>query len=158
MTRNVELRWGKPCRWDLATGLPPQESDNGIYQITRVWGVEESLLYIGIVWADRRDFYTRMNEHRKQWLGQFRGVNYRFAHVVPLRGLVRDRQLVEEIEGALINQLLPPYNDKKTVTYSLRRDLCIVSQGYRGEAPKRLNTGEHEWVGEPGGRARAVRR
>lgn len=138
-------------------GLPPQISEIGIYQITRVWGNREKLLYIGIVWSDSRKFINRVKEHREYWLGEFKGVTYRFAHVVPARGLVRDRALVEEIEGALINELRPPHNDRKHVSYSLRSDLNIISLGARGAVPRRIDTGTHEWVNKPGGRAREIR-
>jgi hypothetical protein len=84
-----------------------------------------------------------MNEHRRDWLGQFRGVNFRFAEVKPLRGLKRDRQIVEEIEGALVYELQPLYNDKKKNSYSIRHDLEIMSAGSRGEVPQWVSTAEH---------------
>lgn len=133
MARIVQLDWSRACRWDK--GLPHFAEDIGIYQLTREFGGWDSLLYIGIVWSDSRTFFTRMQEHRKAWLGELRGIRYRFATIRPLRGLSRTRTLVEEIEGALICQLQPPENTSKKSFYSLRSDLVIHSGGDRGWAP-----------------------
>lgn len=126
--------------------MPDVVDDIGLYQLTREFAGWDSLLYFGIVWSDRRTFFTRMQEHRKVWLGELRGIRYRFATIRPLRGLTRTRDLVEEIEGALICELKPPENIKKRESYSLRSDLVIHSAGDRGWAPKILDTGEHVWV------------
>lgn len=63
------------------------------------------------------------------------------------RGLVRDRILVEGIEGALICELQPAYNSCKRNSYSLRYDLDIASKGDRGAIPRRVNTERHDWAG-----------
>ena len=143
MPRLVELQWCPPCRWHPRTGLPDDSLGVGLYQITRVFGSYESLLYIGIVWSDTRTFRIRMEEHRKDWLGQLRGINYRFATITPLRGLSRTRQLVEEIEGALVFQTEPPENTSKVSSYSIRHDLVIINRGNRGMLPKFVDTTRH---------------
>jgi hypothetical protein len=146
MARVVQLDWGTTCRLVNNTLVPAPTAEIGLYQITRVFGAWESLLYIGIVWSDSRSFRQRMNEHRKEWVEGLRGIHFRFADVVPLRGLRRDRQLVEEIEGALIAELQPPENTSKKSFYSIRSDLEIHSYGNRGFAPKILSTTNHSWA------------
>jgi len=68
--KEIELRWTYPKEMNAAW-----ESDDsygrGIYQITRWFGDNESLIYIGLVKKKNRDFYIRLNEHWK-WLENLR--------------------------------------------------------------------------------------
>lgn len=93
MPRLVTLKWTPACRWEPEVGLPCLPAQQGLYQVTRRWGDVEELLYLGIVWAAERSFHRRISEHRRDWLGAMRGVHFRFAHVEPCRGLVRNRTL-----------------------------------------------------------------
>jgi hypothetical protein len=146
MARRVEIRWSNPCKWDsrsASLNAPDTANATGIYQLTRVWAGYEQLLYIGIVWADTRTMLERMADHRKKWLGVLRGINYRFGVITPLRGLTRDRYLLETIEGALIYELQPPENDKKKSSYSSYGDLFINNRGNRGAIPKYVDMSNH---------------
>lgn len=146
MPRQVEIRWSRPCRWDARTGslsAPQDAMSSGIYQLTRSWAGTESLLYIGIVWSDARTMLKRMAEHRETWLGTLRGINYRFGQVVPLRGLTRDRYLLETIEGALVYELQPPENTSKKTTYSMWADLVIDNGSDCGPLPRYIDTTTH---------------
>lgn len=140
MSKGVEIRWSYPKPWDTAKDSN-QGAMNGVYQTCRTWAGSESLLYVGLVKSERRAFYQRMNEHRKEWINEKRGaITYRFGIVKPLRGLEYSEDLIEEVEGALILELQPPYNRMKKRSFSLREELVIASRGNRGFAPPSLDT------------------
>jgi hypothetical protein len=121
----VEIIWGLPHNWDMILGLSNQVPGPCIYQITRDHGATETLLYIGIVWSERRTFYIRMNEHKKKLVSNLRGIRYRLGHVNPLDGSVCDRDLMEEVEGALILEHQPEHNSKKKKSFSIRLPILL---------------------------------
>lgn len=144
MPRLVHVEWSYPKIW--ASALDSNDAnDLGVYQIYRNFGGADSLLYIGLVKSDRRDFYTRMNEHRKEWLYEKRGAIYlSFGHVRGFRGLPLTEQLIEEVEGAIIYATQPIENTMKKRSYSRREDLIVKSSGYRGDVPKQIDTTDHK--------------
>lgn len=143
MARQVQIDWSRACSW---ADFPEAAQEMGIYQITRDWAGVPALLYLGIVWSDGRTFHKRMQEHRRAWLGEMRGIRFRFGTVRPGRGLTRSRELIEEIEGALVCELNPRENTCKMQSYSIRHDLVIRSFGDRGFVPRLLDTGNHVYA------------
>ena len=143
MPRVVHIEWTYPKSWESALSSL-EASGQGIYQIYRVFGSSDTLLYVGLVKSDRRDFYTRMNEHQKDWLHERRGALYlTFGRVRGFRGCPMTPQLLEEVEGAIIFETQPPENTMKKSSYSRREDLIVKSIGYRGDVPKQIDTSEH---------------
>jgi hypothetical protein len=139
----VHIEWTYPKIWESVLDSI-EASELGVYQIYRTFGSRDTLLYIGLVKSNRRDFYTRMNEHRKEWLFEKRGAIYlSFGHVRGFRGLPLTPELIEEVEGALIFAIQPPENTMKKSSYSRREDLIVKSFGYRGDAPQEIDTTEH---------------
>lgn len=143
MPRVVHIEWSYPKIWESA--LSSEEANGlGVYQIYRTFGSKDTLLYIGLVKSNRRDFYTRMNEHRRDWLYEKRGSLYlRFGRIQTFRGLSLTPELVEIAEGALIFETQPPENSMKKSTYSRTEELILKSFGYRGDVPKQIDTTEH---------------
>lgn len=140
MARVVEVRWSYPMDWDRA-----MERDSckgyGIYQITRVFGGYERLLYVGIVWSEMRSFYVRMNEHRRKWIDKKHGAMYlRFGTLSALGGIEVDRDLIEEAEGAIILQCQPAQNRSKKRSFSIRDDLVVKNSGNRGFIDATIDT------------------
>ncbi len=145
MPRLVELHWSYPKTWDSALASIEAQG-NGVYQISRVFGGVERLLYIGIVASANRCFEQRMHEHRKEWLFAKRGaMQLRFGAVLPLEQLRLSRQLIEEVEGALVFQMEPPENTSKISSYTIRRDFVLFNTGNRGTLPKEIDTSNHPW-------------
>jgi hypothetical protein len=118
--------------WNAALDHGPCEG-KGIYQISRVFGGYERLLYVGIVWSEMRSFYIRMNEHRRDWINNKNGVIYlRFGAIVRCEGVDEDRDLVEEAEGAIILNCQPVQNRMKKRSFSIRDHLVVRNTGNRG--------------------------
>lgn len=140
MQRRVEISWSNPLDWGSA-----KDSNHGdkigVYQICRAWSSSDSLLYVGLVKSERRSFYIRMNEHRRDWVNERRGaITYRFGIVKPYEGVAYSDALFEEVEGALILKLQPPYNNKKRKSFSIRNELLILNTGNKGFAPGKIDT------------------
>lgn len=141
--KEIELRWTYPKEMNAAW-----ESDDsygrGIYQITRWFGDNESLIYIGLVKKKNRDFYIRLNEHWK-WLENLRGEVYiRFGKIVKKEGLHTTEKLIETIEGALICEHDPKLNTCKINSYTAHKELVIRNTGYRGFLHKVVDTRDHD--------------
>lgn len=140
MQRRVEIAWHAPLSWEDAKDSNTG-ANIGVYQICRAWSANDKLLYIGLVKSERRSFYIRMNEHRKVWVNERRGaITYRFGDIHPYEGVAYSEELFEEVEGALILKLQPPYNVKKKKSFTIRRELLIINSGDRGFAPAKLDT------------------
>jgi hypothetical protein len=143
MPRVVHVDWTYPKIW--ASALKSIESTEvGVYQIYRSFGSKDTLLYIGLVKSDSRDFCERMHEHKREWLYEKRGALYvSFGHIRGFRGLPVTPQLIEEVEGALIFSTQPPENTMKKASYSRRDDLIVKNFWYRGDVPKQIDTSDH---------------
>lgn len=143
MAKTVQIKWSYPKAWESALASS-EAMETGVYKISKVFGGLESLLYIGLVKGTGRDFYTRMNEHRKDWLGQVRGEKYfRFGKIRTFGNSIVNTDLVEEVESALIFEIQPPENTMKRSRYRIREDLIVKSTGYRGFVPKLIDTMSH---------------
>jgi len=147
MPRVVHVYWTFPKTFESAMCCD-EANGLGVYQIYRQFGSCRTLLYIGLVKSDRRDFYIRMNEHRKDWLSTKRGVIYiRFGYIRGFRGTPMTTTLIEEVEGALIFAMQPPENSRKKFSYTRREDLIVKNFGYRGDVPRAIDTTEHRAIG-----------
>jgi hypothetical protein len=142
---NIVIKWSYPKGIDSA-----YDSDDsygrGIYQITRWYGNNESLLYIGIVKGKERDFNERLDEHR-YWLDATKGlVKIRFGKILPKQGLTISEEMIETIEGAIICDCdpQPKWNEKKINSYTIYKDLEILNIGYRGFVNYKIRTKDQE--------------
>ncbi len=140
--KTIELSWTYPKIFDSAWESE-QSYGRGVYQISRLFGTNEKLLYIGLVKGEYRNFYERLNEHF-WWLQNVRGTIYiRFGKVVPRRGFSLTEEIIETLEGALIYEHQPPENTSKMKSYSIYHHLQITNTGYRGQLNKFLDTRDH---------------
>lgn len=141
-TRQIDIKWTYPKEMHSAYNSDDAYGQ-GIYQISRIWGGIEKLLYIGLVKSAYRDFYIRLDEHWP-WLKSEKGkILLRFGHILGKQGQSIDEGVYETIEGALIFQLQPLRNTMKLNSYTVHYDMFICSSGYRGFVPKTLNTNDH---------------
>ncbi len=138
----IEIRWTYPKSPDAA--WESEESyGRGIYQITRLFGGNESLLYIGVVKGEDRNFYQRLSEHWS-WLQSIRGtVRIRFGKIVGRQGFTLTREILETAEGALIWEHQPSENTAKMNDYRKYHHLVITNSGYRGFLNQVVDTRFH---------------
>ena len=140
--KTIELNWTYPKIFGSAWESE-QSYGRGIYQISRLFGTNETLLYIGLVKGELRNFYERLNKH-SGWLQNVRGTIYiRFGKVVLRRGFTLTEKIIETIDGVLIYQHQPFKNTSKMKSYSIDHHLQITNTGYHGHMNKFIDTREH---------------
>ncbi|MCU4177311.1 hypothetical protein [Carboxylicivirga sp. N1Y90] len=142
--KNITIQWTYPKTFESAY-YSDDSYGRGVYQITRVFGGNESLLYIGLVKKEGRDFYKRLEEHKKDWLDNVRGKVYiRFGKLEPRQGFTLSEEVIETIEGALIYEHEPKENTCKRNTYTIHHDMLIFNEGFRGYMKPQVDTRKHE--------------
>lgn len=73
-------------------------SGKGIYAISRIWGENETLIYIG---RTKREFQKRLREH-DTWLKLYRGqIKVRLGHI-ELNNMHFSEKLLADVESLLI--------------------------------------------------------
>ncbi len=139
----IQIKWSYPVDYDKALEHK-LSSEIGLYQISRVFGENETLLYIGIVKSKNRSFKKRLLEHKRDWLKEYRGkIRVRFGIIERKRGLSITPELIENAESLLIYEVEPLENGRKINSYSLNQELEIKNIGYRGSLPKIVNSTNH---------------
>ncbi|MGE4418777.1 MAG: hypothetical protein AB7D38_02950 [Sulfurimonas sp.] len=140
--KNIKIEWTYPV--DYYNALEHDlSSKTGLYQISRLFGKNETLLYLGIVKSSNRTFQKRLTEH-EYWIKEYRGtIKVRFGTIQRKRGLQINPQLIEDVESVLIYELNPIENIQKTCGYFINKDLQVENIGYRGFLPKVVSSCTH---------------
>jgi redox-sensitive bicupin YhaK (pirin superfamily) len=141
--KNIKIEWTYPVNYNKSL-KHYLSSENGLYQISRLFGKKETLIYIGIVKSPNRTFKQRLKEHHKYWMQNYRGViKIRFGIIQGKQGLQINPQLIEDAESVLIYELKPFENTQKTRSYFIKKDLQVESIGRRGFSPKVVSSCTH---------------
>jgi len=132
----VKIEWSYPRTYDNIF-YSPQINDIGIYCLSRKYGENETLLYIG---KTNHSFYSRLNSH-KEWFEQYKGKRLVRLGTITWPKKVDDR-LISFIESALILATEPFENTHSRNSYSYYDDYeyQIINSGYRGILPKTIST------------------
>ncbi|MCB0480619.1 MAG: hypothetical protein KDC83_04260 [Flavobacteriales bacterium] len=133
--KKIKLEWSYPREFSSALCCH-HAKNRGLYQISRIWGGKETLVYIGLVKGRNRQFRNRLREH-EYWLREVRGViKVRFGTLqVPPKTRLTNK-LIETIEGVLICEYQPPYNVAKRETFLAHQNVVIYNCGFRGSLKK----------------------
>ncbi|MGK4568145.1 GIY-YIG nuclease family protein [Flavobacterium sp. 3HN19-14] len=138
--KNAEIKWSYPRETDSALLSEICIESWGIYYISRKFGNNETLLYIGL--AYHQNFIKRIKQHKKKWLNKYRGTKYiRFGEFVKPQNISKD--LIEDAESCLIYELKPIHNKCKISSYSYSNEYKILSTGNRGVIPKVISMCDH---------------
>ncbi len=141
--KSITIEWSYPVEF---SNILTQESmkDIGLYCISRVFGKNESFLYIG---KTIHSFGSRLRSHEKQWLDSYRGTKYvRLGRIVkPARlSSAKMKQLINDAEKTLIFYMNNEdehgliANVVSTKTTKPNEDLLIKNTGFRGMLPKKV--------------------
>lgn len=137
----VIINWNGPYKFERMSQYEVSYS-NGIYAISRVWGNNETLIYLG---QTIRSFATRLNEHQEEWLSGVRGqVKVRLGIVEFGQGRKFSQIKLNDIEALLINWHQPPYNAKSMNYYHGRDELTIINKGRKGMLAHKVCTMDFE--------------
>lgn len=118
--------------------------ENGLYLISRVWGGNETFIYLG---KTIRAFTTRLNEHNKCWLGEVRGqIKVRFGVLEFEEGRNFSKNKLSDVEALLINWHNFSFNTQSAKYYYGREKLMVMNRGRKGILKDCVNTDDLQWV------------
>ena len=127
---NVIINWNGPYKFENI-GQYEIANNNGIYSISRVWGNNETLIYLG---KTVRNFETRLNEHQINWLNGVRGqIKVRFGVLEFEQGRHFSSSKLSDVEALLINCHRPLFNSKSMNYYYGRGELVVNNKGRKGK-------------------------
>ena len=136
----IRILWLDPIEVDSAieseTSLNP-----GLYYITRIWGENETSLYIG---KASRTIRERLIDHKKHWLPLYLGkLMVRIGQIIYPHS--PDATLIDHAESALIfehSEILTDNTDKRN-TYSYSDLYQIQNTGNIGMLKEKIRMQEH---------------
>ena len=146
--KKAVVEWTKPRLLDKQNPLDVawydgQLSNTGIYYISRKFGANETLLYIG---QTSDSYFTRIQAHQENWLYQVRGrIFIRLGYIVKpsKKSDLEMKQIIKDIEGALIFEMKPPYNVDGKNSYTPKHLYAITNDRYRGALPESFSMRSH---------------
>lgn len=146
--RKIIIEWSYPM--DINSIVYDERmSDIGLYYITRNFGGNISDLYIG---KTAYNFKSRLESHRKNWVGNYRGViQVRLGSVVFPRNITTQyrNELIDSAEKTLIYFMREKLNHNKQCMKDCypKYWLDIHNAQYIGNLPERLHFTHYEWYG-----------
>ena len=136
----IRILWLDPIEVDSA--IESEASLNpGLYYITRIWGENETSLYIG---KASRTIRERLIDHKKHWLPLYLGkLMVRIGQIIYPHS--PDATLIDHAESALIfehSEILTDNTDKRN-TYSYSDLYQIQNTGNIGMLKEKIRMHEH---------------
>ena len=138
--RIIRILWLDPI--DVEAAIESEASLNpGLYYITRIWGENETSLYIG---KASRTIRERLIDHKKHWLPLYLGkLMVRIGQIIYPHS--PDATLIDHAESALIfehSEILTDNTDKRN-TYSYSDLYQIQNTGNIGMLKEKIRMQEH---------------
>ena len=150
MTRKVDIYWSK--QYDFykmreRQMVPLHDETYLLYMFIENpgQGYKKELIYIGIVKSDYRDLFMRMNEHRKSWLSKISKGDIFVKFGTVYTNDKADKQLLEDVESALVFGAQPRENISKMKSYTLYEDVIVRNRNSEGFVDLKYSTAmQHE--------------
>lgn len=135
----IIVKWTYPREFENAKETILSYEGFGIYCISRKFGRNETILYIG---KTDRQFRDRLKNHRKVWMSNYRGEKVvRFGTIV--KPITVTSEIINDVESAIIYDIEPKHNKSKKKSYHYFEEYIILNQGYRGQLPKIIDIRNH---------------
>lgn len=135
----VIIKWSYPREFENAKETELCYEGYGIYCISRKFGDNETILYIG---KTDKQFRGRLNSHSKVWMSNYRGEKIvRFGTIV--KPTTVTSEIINDVESAIIYDIEPKHNKSKIKSYGYFEEYVILNQGYRGKLPKLIDIRNH---------------
>ena len=133
--RQATLYWYPPRTLQTVYNSKICISSWGLYAISRTFGGKETLLYVGLTFD--QCFMHRIIKHEMNWFKSYRGTYLvRFGEFQKPCYITKD--LVEDVESALIYELKPKHNISKKYSYTFINRYRVFNIGFRGLLPKEV--------------------
>lgn len=113
----IRINWDNPLELDDAIASEAADTQ-GLYYITRVFGDNETSLYLGIA-TGSNTISKRLKSHRKHWLNMYRGKIYvRMGHIIYPKDY--NDSMIDHAESAIVFEQSKTFfeNTSKTKSYS----------------------------------------
>jgi hypothetical protein len=135
----VNVKWSYPRDFENAKETIMSYEGFGLYCISRIFGENETIIYIG---KTKSRFRDRLKEHQKKWILNYRGkIIVRFGTITIPETVTED--LLIDVESAIIYEIQPIQNTDKKNQYHFNKIYKIINEGYLGKLPKQICIKDH---------------
>lgn len=137
--KTIIIKWSYPREFENAKETELSYEGYGVYCISRKFGGNETILYIG---KTDRQFRDRLKNHKKAWMSKYRGEKIvRFGTITKPSTVTSE--IINDAESALIFDIEPKHNRSKKKSYQYIEEYIILNKGYRGLLPKVIDIRNH---------------
>lgn len=137
--KTITIKWSYPREFENAKETELSYEGYGLYCISRKFGGNETILYIGKTESRFRD---RLKNHKKSWLSNYRGEKIvRFGTITKPITVTKD--IINDSESAIIYEIEPKHNTDKKKGYHFTELYKIENIGYKGKLPKYIDINTH---------------
>jgi hypothetical protein len=115
----------------------PEAENYGVYAIFEMGTkIPKKLLYVGETYS--QEFGKRLRQHQRDWIHRYDGVKMAisFGSINLPVGRKISQQIVFDVEGVLIHNLIPPCNTSGKKGYRGREGIIVISTGKIGTLPE----------------------
>lgn len=137
--KTIIVKWSYPREFENAKETELSYEGNGIYCISRKFGGNETILYIG---KTDKQFRDRLKSHSSIWLNDYKGEKIvRFGTIT--KPVTVTSEIINDVESAIIYDIKPKHNKSKINGYQFFEEYIVLSEGYRGKLPKMIDIRNH---------------
>lgn len=137
--KTIIVKWSYPREFENAKETELSYEGYGIYCISRKFGGNETILYIGKTDTQFRD---RLKSHSTIWLNNYKGEKIvRFGTIT--QPITVTSEIINDTESAIIYDIKPKHNISKIKSYGYFEEYIILNKGYRGKLPKIIDIRNH---------------
>lgn len=137
--KTIIIKWSYPREFENVKETELSYEGYGIYCISRKFGGNETILYIGKTY---RQFRDRLKNHKKNWMSKYRGEKIvRFGTII--KPITVTSEIINDAESAIIYDIEPKHNRSKIRSYQYFEEYIILNQDYRGLLPKVIDIRNH---------------
>jgi hypothetical protein len=130
---DIKIKWSKPYPFKKVFEYEVVD-ERGLYCISRIFGANESIIYIGMA---TNTFRERLVSHKNNWIDSYSGCKLvRLGRIIGRRF---ENQIVRDAENALIFELKPQQNTMSINSYTYEQEYIIHNVGYRGLLPSKVD-------------------
>ena len=135
----IIINWSYPREFENEKETELSYEGYGIYCISRKFGGNETILYIG---KTDKQFRDRLKSHSSIWLNDYKGEKIvRFGTII--KPITVTSEIINDVESAIIYDIKPKHNKSKINSYQFFEEYIVLSEGYRGKLPKMIDIRNH---------------
>jgi len=126
---DIKIKWSKPYPFKEVFECEVVD-ERGLYCISRIFGANESIIYIGMA---TNTFRERLVSHENNWIDSCKG--YKLVRLGRIVDRPFTKRIVRHAENALIFELKPQENTMSIKSYTYEQEYVVHNIGNRGLLP-----------------------